>query len=672
MVLRFASAVSFFIRALACLGLLIGTVGIASAATPQHEIEVSFDSNFGEIIIRDRVIVSGQSEYRFYLAPWLQLELVSMDGESVEPRRDDQIHIIDLANENAHTLEFEISGRVPARGQQEQGSADAASSFGADGSFIPAYDAWIPHDYSAPVSYRLEVDVPDSQRAVATARLISESIDAGRYRARFEQSQPGEAPSLFIGPYTVEEQVRNGIRLRTYFHLGLDRSISQDYFDSADAYLQRYREQIGDYPYGDFHIVSAPLPVGLGFPGLTYIDRRIVPLPFMRTRSLAHEVLHNWWGNAVAVDYATGNWSEGLTTYMADYALARDQGRAAARTMRVKWLRDYAALPESRDRPIREFRSKQHQAAQVIGYNKLAFVFHMLSLEIGEPAFNDGIRRFWQAHRFQRAAWQDLQQAFEQAADRDLDWFFRQWLDRSGAPRVSLAGHEVEPVEEGFLTRVEVLQPVSGYRLLMPVELHTESGIERRYMTVDSSRTQLEWVTPEKPVAIHFDPDNDVFRRLTVEETPPILRDVTLNPRTQTLVVGSGSAFVDSARELASRLLDTEPVLLEAGQMPEARRPLLLITTQTDLDEQLTRLKFEPPAALPESSHGAVAWTSRFADGTPVLVVATRSDAELGALLRPLPHYGGQSYAFFDAGRVQNRGVWQLERGPLYRDLRSD
>ena len=163
-----------------------------------------------------------------------------------------------------------------------------------------------------------------------------------------------------------------------------------------------------------------------------------------------------------------------------------------------------------------------------------------------------------------------------------------------------------------------------------------------------------------------------MFRRLTVEETPPILRDVTLNPRTQTLVVGSGSAFVDSARELASRLLDTEPVLLEAGQMPEARRPLLLITTQTDLDEQLTRLKFEPPAALPESSHGAVAWTSRFADGTPVLVVATRSDAELGALLRPLPHYGGQSYAFFDAGRVQNRGVWQLERGPLYRDLRSD
>ena len=44
----------------------------------------------------------------------------------------------------------------------------------------------------------------------------------------------------------------------------------------------------------------------------------------MQERSLAHEVLHAWWGNAVAVDYERGNWSEALTTFMADYALAEE------------------------------------------------------------------------------------------------------------------------------------------------------------------------------------------------------------------------------------------------------------------------------------------------------------------------------------------------------------
>ena len=176
-----------------------------------------------------------------------------------------------------------------------------------------------------------------SQRAVATGKLVEESEQGARYRASFEQTRPGESPSLFSGPYRVSELRQDGLRLRTYFHPELEAQ-AETYLHSAAAYIQRYQALIGDYPYADFHMVSAPLPVGLGFPGLTYIDRRIVPLPFMRTRSLAHEIVHNWWGNAVAVDYRRGNWAEGLTTYLADYALELDKSEAAARNMRVKWF----------------------------------------------------------------------------------------------------------------------------------------------------------------------------------------------------------------------------------------------------------------------------------------------------------------------------------------------
>ena len=56
-------------------------------------------------------------------------------------------------------------------------------------------------------------------------------------------------------------------------------------------------------------------------------------LPFIRASSLGHEVLHNWWGNGVLVDYARGNWSEGLTTFMADYAYKSEESAAAAREM---------------------------------------------------------------------------------------------------------------------------------------------------------------------------------------------------------------------------------------------------------------------------------------------------------------------------------------------------
>ena len=70
-------------------------------------------------------------------------------------------------------------------------------------------------------------------------------------------------------------------------------------------------------------------------------------------------------------------------------------------------------------------------------------------------------------------------------------------------------------------------------------------------------------------------------------------------------------------------------------------------------------------------AHSAAAWTARRANGAPVLVVTAENVAELASLLRPLPHYGGQSYVLFAAGRAVSRGIWPLTRGSLYLDLQD-
>jgi hypothetical protein len=42
-------------------------------------------------------------------------------------------------------------------------------------------------------------------------------------------------------------------------------------------------------------------------------------------------------------------------------------------------------------------------------------------------------------------------------------------------------------------------------------------------------------------------------------------------------------------------------------------------------------------------------------------VVSAESAEALRALLRPLPHYGRQSYLIFDGGTVVERGVWPAQ-----------
>ena len=93
---------------------------------------------------------------------------------------------------------------------------------------------------------------------------------------------------------------------------------------------------------------------------------------------VGHEVLHNWWGNGVYPDYAQGNWSEGLTTFMADYAYKERESLEAAREMRRGWLRDFAALAPGQEQPLTTFTSRTHGATQIVGYNKAAMVFLMV------------------------------------------------------------------------------------------------------------------------------------------------------------------------------------------------------------------------------------------------------------------------------------------------------
>ena len=639
-----------------------------SSPLTEHSIDVLLETDTAEILIKDRLLVSGRDNFRFRLAPWLSIENLLLDGRKITVLRQGQEYLVQLPAGVQHELRFTLRGAVPVRGSQQQSAPGVFSSGGSDGFFLPGYDAWIPWDETGRIKYRLTITVPSGQRAVATGKLVSDQNTDDGYEAEFASIAAGEPPSLFAGPYQVQEKRGLGLRLRTYFHEELT-PLADSYLNAADGYIQRYQQTIGDYPYHDFHIISAPIPVGLGFPSLTYVGRQVIPLPFMRTRSLAHEVLHNWWGSGVAVDYESGNWAEGLTTYLADYALAVDQGAEAAQSMRIKWLRDYAALPAERDRPVTAFTSKQHQASQVIGYNKVAFIFHMLKLEIGAVAFDQGLRGFWEKHKHTTAAWRDLQAAFERASNRDLGWFFGQWLLRAGAPRLSLGAHSVTQDDAGYRTRIEILQPVTGYRFKLPLVLATVDGNQQHEITVSETLTRVEFVTPAKPLYLQADPGSDIFRRLHQNEAPPILRDVTLNATSRTLIASVDDVFLQTAKRLASRLMDTRPVFENLAAAQQPGHPLLLVTTDDRLSEQLKLLRLERPPGLPRGAYSAEVWTTRRADGAPVLVVSATSADELESLLRPLPHYGGQSYVLFEAGRAASRGIWPITRGALFRDL---
>jgi hypothetical protein len=630
---------------------------------PHHQINIRLDPDAGRLDVVDRMKVSGPAILDLQLAPWLRISRLTVDGR---PLAVDTLELPRVAAAVGETRDVVVAygGTLPA----ERRSADDGPLIGAEGTYLPAGSGWLPATAGGRVTYTLSVTVPPGSRAVATGDLVTEEDNGKHYRATFVADRPSEPPSVFAGPYVVREVRLERIRLRTYFHPELV-DLADAYLDRSAGYLEWFEKRIGPYPFDDFFVISSPLPVGLGFRNLTYVGRRVLPLPFMRGRSLAHEILHNWWGNGVYVDYGTGNWSEGLTTYMADYALAAQRGREAALNMRLTWLRDFTALPSERDFPLAAFTARHHQASQVVGYDKAAFVFLMLRDAIGEAAFDAGIRLFWQRNLFATAGWSDLRRAFEDTSARDLSRFFAEWLRRSGAPRLELVAARPEIGNGGHRVSVTLGQDVPTYDLKVPVVVETSDGVTRADVDLTGARTPVAIEVGGPPLAVSVDPDYRVFRRLAAEEAPPILREITIAPAALVVIATDGGDTDAAARSLATKLLDRAPRFVAADAARADAAPLLVIGTRPAVGRVIDEVGL---GAVPEivAGHGtARVWAGRQANRRPFAVIAADDGDALAALDRPLPHYSRMSYLAFDGGKAVVKGVWPAGKSPLHRDL---
>jgi hypothetical protein len=650
-----------FFAALICALALPAAAMAASPAAHQIRVRIEPDSRF--LQGRDSIRFDAPRAASLVLSARFRVDSLAIDGRRVElaSKPDGGFQRITLPA--ARRIDLGWSGTLAPleRNLDHRGTLTYAEpASGKEGTFLSSGSGWYPAVDGSLERYSLELDLPADQRGLVPGRLVEERQAGGRYRARFEFREPAEGITLMAGPYRIEERrVRtaagSAVRLRTYFHAGI-AGLASGYLDSVAGYLDLYERWIGPYPFSEFSVVSSPTPTGFGMPTLTYLGIDVLRLPFIRATSLGHEVLHNWWGNGVYPDYARGNWSEGLTNFMADYAYRERDSREAASAMRLAWLRDYAAMPPGDDAPLAHFTSRTHGASQIVGYNKSAMLFFMLRDLIGEAAFDAGVRGFWNANRFRVASWDDLRGAFERASGKNLSAFFEQWLERTGAPALRIADAKAEPVAGGWQLSVTLAQGAPAYTLSVPLAIRTAGGEITRRVELSREREALVLQLPAEPLQVALDPELRLMRRLAAAEAPPILRDAMLAEHPALVTPTADAAVQTAARDLAARLLERDQV---AG--PGAST-LLVTGLHADIDAWLAREAMPSrPAMLAATRGSAQVWTARAGDGRIVVLVSVRDAQSLAALSAPLPHYGQQSYLVFDGARMTARGTWPAQ-----------
>ena len=177
------------------------------------------------------------------------------------------------------------------------------------------------------------------------------------------------------------------------FLRGADPALADQYLGAIGEYVDMYSRLLGPYPYDKFAVVENTWESGYGMPSFTLLGPKVMRFPFILHTSLPHEILHNWWGNGVYVDYAHGNWSEGLTAYLADHLL-REQAGEGVGYRRNALLRYSNYVSAGNDFPLRDFQGRHNEATQAVGYDKALMVFHMLRMQLGDQRLPGGLAQF--------------------------------------------------------------------------------------------------------------------------------------------------------------------------------------------------------------------------------------------------------------------------------------
>jgi aminopeptidase N len=155
---------------------------------------------------------------------------------------------------------------------------------------------------------------------------------------------------------------------------------------------------------------------------------------------------------------------------MADHLMQELRGTGMAwRRDTLKKYRDF--VREGSDFPLTEFRSRHSAATEAVGYGKVAMGFHMLRRQLGDDLFRQALQRFYRSNLGSKAAFADVQAAFEATAEQDFTEFFSQWVEWTGAPQLHL--DDVRVKRRGDVWRVKgklhQQQEGAGYTLKVPL-----------------------------------------------------------------------------------------------------------------------------------------------------------------------------------------------------------
>ena len=281
-------------------------------------------------------------------------------------------------------------------------------------------------------TYRISVAAPAGYRVVANGVLASRRRRGSGETWVHEMDTP-MAPYLAtvqIGRYEVTEHGTVGdVALRTIAPADVDLEGS---FDQQPAMLEAFVGLFGPYPFPGYAAVVTDddLEIPLESQSLSTFGRNHADPDWAQTRLIAHEMAHQWFGNAVTVRAWRDIWlHEGFACYAEWLWSQASGGRSTDEHAREHWAR-LADLDE--DLLLADPGPELMFDDRV--YKRGALALHALRHALGDDAFFGLLQAWIAAHRGGSVETADLVALATERTGHDVAALLAPWLDDTDLP----------------------------------------------------------------------------------------------------------------------------------------------------------------------------------------------------------------------------------------------
>ncbi len=678
----------FFVSVAALLCLMCAVV---QAQVIEHDLNVSMNPSRHTIDVVDTITLP-PGEHRFLLHAEMTLRVLRGhiqrvdDGDNSSANIGVPFHTYQASPDESGVLSLHYKGEIyhpMAVGDKNE----TPGVIDEQGVFLSNTSLWYPLFPNQRLSFKLNVELPAGWRAVSQGERSGVVFDDEVSRVRWTESSPQEEWYLIAARFHEFTKQTGAVEAMAFLRED-DPALAQKYLDVTAQYIEMYRQLIGPYPYNKFALVENFWETGYGMPSFTLLGPKVIRLPFILHSSYPHEILHNWWGNGVYVDFAKGNWSEGLTSYLADHLIKEQRGAGAMYRRNI--LQGYADfVGEGRDFALTDFRARHSASTEAVGYGKTQMLFHMLRRTLGDEQFIRGLHHFYRQHKFNVAAWSDIEQVFDQLNEQALAGFFQQWVARVGAPTLALFDVQRERVADGWRLsgRLQQTQPGPAYELRVPlvISLADDTSAVTTVLQLSAKQQAFSINLVAKPVRLDVDPEFDVFRQLHRAEIPPALSQALGADRALMLLPAAApKALRDEYQRLVETWRLSQPFDIElkldseVSELPNDRAVWLLGWDNTHVADQL---ESAAGFGVTNSATGLSIGQTHIARNQSVLLTMRNPNADKQAIVwlaagmpeampglaRKLPHYRKYSYLVFEGDEPSNiiKGQWPVLASPM-------